>query len=214
MAWINKYLTQEDIQKIESTIAEVEEKTSGEIVPVIVRRSSNIGHVAPMLTLFLMVCLLFIRPHFLDILWVQPWVYVWPVILIFVFVVSSFVARFKWVQKIFVPDLDEKKAVHQRAELEFYRNKVFRTASGTGILIFVSVMERKAVVLADKGISSKIPNEHWNEVLEQFNSHLKSGSWGKAFVEAITVCGKDLEDHFPLESQANNELKNYLVIRD
>lgn len=214
MAWIHKYLNQDDIAKIEATIAQVEEKTSGEIVPVIVRRSSNVGHVAPMLTLFLMVCLLFVRPHFLDILWVQPWVYVWPLILIVVFTGSIFLARLKWVQRVFVPDLDEKSAVHQRAELEFYRNKVFRTAAGTGILIFVSVMERKAVILADKGISSKIPNEHWNEVLEKFNSQLKSGTWGQAFVEAITVCGKDLEDHFPLSVEGTNELKNHLVIRD
>lgn len=214
MSWVNKYLSKDGIAQIEAKISEVEEKTSGEVVPVIVKRSSNVGHVAPMMTLFLMVCLFFIRPHALDMLWVAPWVYMWPFILVGIFFICLMLAKYKWLQRVFTPNHDELLAVHQRAELEFYRNKVFRTEGGTGILIFVSVMERKAVILADKGISSKIPNEHWDDVLNKFNIQLKKGNWSEAFVQAIAECGRDLEQHFPIHSSAVNELKNHLVIRD
>lgn len=214
MAWINKYLSTEDLEKIEQAITQAEAKTSGEIVPVIVRRSANVAHVPAMLTLFLMVCLLFVRPAFLEMLWVGSWYYLWPVIAAVIFLLSVLASRLKFVQKIFVSESAELDAVHQRAELEFYRNKVFRTHAGAGILIFVSVMERKAVILADKRISDKIPPEHWNEVLNKFRDHLHKKEWLEAFVEAIEICGEDLAAHFPADGNLDNELTNHLVVRD
>ncbi|AFY00885.1 TPM domain-containing protein [Bdellovibrio bacteriovorus] len=214
MAWINKYLSEADLARIEAAISKMEEATSGEIVPVIVRRSSAVGHVPLTLTLLLTLFLVIVEFPFSDWLWVTPWVYLWPVIVVAFYALSHVLAKSKWIQKLFVPEKDEVDSVHQRAHLEFYLNRIHRTEGGTGVLIFVSVMEKKAVVLADEGISKKLPKEHWDEILGILGKSLHQGQWAQGFVAAIEACGKDLQTHFPLASAGTNELKNHLIIKD
>jgi putative membrane protein len=214
MSWIEKYLTQEDFKKIETSIAHVESETSGEIVPVIVRRSSAVGHVPLTLTLLLTLLALVVETPFSDWLWIRPWVYLWPALIVVFYFIALVLARSQWIQKVLVSEKDELHQVHQRAELEFYKNKINRTQDGTGVLIFVSVMEKKAVILADEGISQKLPPETWNEVLNQFKSQLGRGDWAQGFTEAIENCGKHLKTHFPISSAAKNELKNHLIVKD
>lgn len=214
MSWIHKYLSAEEIKNIESTIVRVETETCGEIVPVIVRRSSTIGHIPLTLTLLLILLLIILELPWSDWLWVQPWVWIWPVLVVAIYAISHFLVRFKWIQKIFVPERDEVDQVHQRAQLEFYKNRIHGTENSTGILLFVSVMEKKAVILADEGISKVLPKETWDEVLALLGSHLHKGNWGKGFVEAIELCGGLLKTHFPIQPGSQDELKNHLVIKD
>ncbi|WP_413582140.1 TPM domain-containing protein [Bdellovibrio sp. HCB288] len=213
MAWINKYLSDKEIAQISETIHVVEEHTDGEIVPVIVKSSSSVGHIPMTLTLLLLLILVIAELPFADLLWTTPWVYVWPFLVVAVYYLSFALARIHFIQKIFVPEKDELSQVHQRAQLEFYLNKINRTQKGTGILIFVSVMERKAVILADEGINSKLPPETWNNVLAKFSEQLHSGNWAEGFTVAIEACGKHLHEHFPHTDGGHNQLKNNLVIR-
>lgn len=213
MAWIHRYISDEDIQKISDAVSRAEEKTDGEIVPVIVQRSSTVGHVPLTLTLLILLMLVIVELPYADLLWVKPWVYAWPVLIVVIYYLSFALAKLSWVQKIAVPERDEVEQVHQRAHLEFYLNKVNKTKDRTGILIFVSVMEKKAVILADEGISSKLPPEIWNEVLGKLGEQLGKGNWGFGFTEAIESCGHHLKTHFPQTEETKNQLKNQLVIK-
>lgn len=213
-SWVQRYLSEADLKKIEDTISRVESETDAEIVPVIVRRSSSVGHVPLSLTLLLTLLLVIAELPFSDWLWVSPWVYLWPLILIVFYYLSFFLAKSPWIQKVFVPERDEVEQVHQRAHLEFYTNRIHRTESGTGVLIFVSVMEKKAVILADEAISQKLPKETWETLLGQLGEKLHQGDWAEGFVQAIESCGASLKTHFPITSASQNELKNHLVVKD
>lgn len=212
--WHKKYLSDLDIQKIETAIEEAERHTSGEIVPVIVRRSSAIGHIPLLLTLSLIFQISVIAALFWPAAFVAPVVYFWPLIWITLYVISGLLTRLKSVQRFFVPNEDEEWQAFQRAKLEFYENKVYRTQEGTGILIFVSVMERKALILADKGISEKLPADTWDKVLGKLRKSLHDHKWGEGFVSAIHECGELLKPHFPIRSDDVNELKNHLILKD
>lgn len=214
MSWINKYLSQEDMQKIEETISRVEESTSGEIVPVIVKRSSTVGHVPLTLTLLITLLIVIAELPFSDWLWVTPWVWLWPVLVIVIYYASHVLAKIPWIQKVLIPEKDEVDQVHQRAHLEFFTNRIHRTEEGTGVLLFVSVMEKKAVILADEGISKKLPPETWEQLLGHLRDHLHQGEWAEGFVQAIETCGQHLKTHFPIVSPGENELKNHLVVKD
>ncbi|WP_413557917.1 TPM domain-containing protein [Bdellovibrio sp. HCB209] len=213
MTWINKYLTDKEIEQVSEVIHKVEEHTDGEIVPVIVKSSSSVGHVPLTLTLLLLLVLVIVELPFADLLWATPWVYVWPFLIVAVYYFSFAMAKLPFIQKIFVPERDELDQVHQRAQLEFYLNKIHRTNHGTGILIFVSVMEHKAVILADEGINSKLPPETWNVILDNLGAKLKSKQWSQGLTEAIESCGQHLQKHFPHTDGGHNQLKNHLVIR-
>lgn len=214
VSWIDRYLSKDDFVAIEASIKKAEEKTIGELVPVIVRRSSAVGHVPMTLTLLFTLLLVILEIPYSEWLWVRPWVYLWPVLIVVIYFLSHFVARFKWVQKVFVPEVDEVNSVHQRAQLEFYANRIHRTKDGTGILIFVSVMEKKAVILADEGIAKKLPPGTWDEVLAELRSHLGDGKWAHGYQKAIERCGELLSVHFPLQGNAHDELTNHLIIKD
>ncbi|QDK37100.1 TPM domain-containing protein [Bdellovibrio sp. NC01] len=213
MAWIHRYISDEDIQKISHAVQKAEEKTEGEIVPVIVQRSSTVGHVPLTLTMLILLMLVIVELPYSDLLWVKPWVYAWPFLIVVIYYLSFALARLSWIQKVFVPERDEVDQVHQRAHLEFYLNKINKTRNHTGILIFISVMEKKAVILADEGISSKLPQETWNEILQKLGGQLRGGNWGFGFIEAIEACGHHLKHHFPAQADKTDQLKNQLIIK-
>lgn len=213
MGWIKNFITDSEIKKIEAAIDRAEELTSGEIVPVIVTRSASVGHVPLTLTLLLTLVVVVAELPFSEWLWVTPWAWLWPVVLVVIYGVAHFLAKLMWVQKIFVPERDEVEEVHQRAHLEFYANRVNRTQGGTGVLIFVSVMEKKAVVLADEALAQKVPKETWDQVVSDLGKKLHKGEWGEGFVDAIHTCGRHLQTHFPIQGARVNELKNHLVIK-
>ncbi|WP_374032390.1 hypothetical protein [Bdellovibrio bacteriovorus] len=69
-------------------------------------------------------------------------------------------------------------------------------------------------MLADEGISKKLPKEHWDDILGMLGKHLHDGKWADGFVAAIEACGMDLQTHFPVNSGKANELKNHLIVKD
>jgi putative membrane protein len=109
---------------------------------------------------------------------------------------------------------DLKHQVWARAEVEFNREIAGRTRSNTGILLFLSRMERQAVVLADKGIASKLPPETWSKVVGLIVDGARTSQWAAKFEEALRVCGGLLASHFPQELDDSNELPNQVIVKD
>lgn len=204
----------DDLKLIEEAVRKAELKTSGEIVPIIYNKCSNTSFVFPVLFLFL-----FLTWHtFQD--WYFPVNY-WEGNLILqlglpplvIGLLSFFISQFAVVQRLLVPKNRREKVIRDRAELEFYRCGIPQTQEKTGILLFVSLMERYSVVLADKAISEKLPSETWTEVLKILNSGMKSHQLAKGFVPAVEKCGELLAAHFPIKKEDTNELPNYPILR-
>lgn len=201
--WLKSYLQPEDFSKIETAIVEAEEKTSGEIIPMVVQSSTAVKHVTPLITLFFICLLLMFENHF------QWWT---PFALLGCYVSAYFLGKLHAVQRFLTHDQDEQIQVLRRAQVEFLNSKFYKTKDRTGILIFLSVMERKAVVLADEAISSKLPAETWQQVLDLLLQQMKKKNMADGFVQAIGKCGELLSEHFPLKTGDQNEIKNHLVI--
>lgn len=99
---------------------------------------------------------------------------------------------------LFVPPVKRRLAgremmtsrVHQRATLAFLEEEVFHTRERTGILLFVSLFERRVVVLGDTGINSQVETAHWNEVIDVVIEGIAAGRPGAALVAGIEKCGE------------------------
>lgn len=205
-------ISQDEIKKIEDVIARAEEKTSGEIVPMIVGSSSVSGHVEPMIAAVLAVLVLAANWAFSEHI-VFPW---WTTIAEFVAIlaIAFCVGRTAWALRVMTLNSDLYKQVYTRALNEFMQAGLEKTDGSTGVLLFVSEAERWAVVLADKSISSKLPPETWNEVVALLIGGLKSGNVAKGFTDAIAKTGDVLAQHFPIRPQDKNELPNKFIIKD
>jgi putative membrane protein len=72
-------------------------------------------------------------------------------------------------------------------------------------------LERRVVVLADRGINEKVQEGTWDEVIGILTNGLKSGNACDGFCKAIERCGEILAGHFPRSGDDRDELPNKLV---
>ena len=210
--WAKKYFRQEDFLKVERAIEEVESKTSAEIVPMVVRQSITSGHVLYILFFGIYVLLNLVMNEIPVFPEYQLYLDLTP--LVFSLLLSYFLQNLPILQRALTPSKDIQDQVEQRALVEFYQSHFHKTEGATGILIFVSLVERKAFVLADKAINQIVTEDTWSEVIKLLTGEFKSGRMGNGFEKAIQKCGEIVTPHFPISPDDNNELKDHLIFRD
>jgi putative membrane protein len=98
--------------------------------------------------------------------------------------------------------------VRQRAITAFYEKGLYRTKDKTGVLFFLSLLERKVWVLADSGISEKIDQETLNTFAKTVSQGVKEGRACDALCTAIKGVGEILSLHFPMAPGDIDELQN------
>ncbi len=212
--WAKKYITPQDVEKIGLAVATAEKKTDGEIVPLIVRRSSTVGHVPMTLTLiFLVLLLVFEIPHNEFFSETQTYWLLLP-LAVFCFVLARFLSLFSWVRRWLTPQADQAFQVAERAALEFHQLGVHRTDRKTGILLMLSLMERRVVVYGDEAIAKKLPQEAWNEIRDLMVTGVKAGQAADGMIKAIQRSGELLAQHFPAQAQNKDELSNQLILKE
>lgn len=212
--WARGLLGGDGAERVEAAIAEAESRTSGEIVPILVRRSSTVGHV-PLLgfTLLLLCVYLADLPVRLAALGGPGWVWLvacWAA----AGAAAVALARVDAVCRMLTPRMDQSQQVDLRAQIEFYELGVSETRERTGILLFVSRMEHRATVLADHSIAEKLPDDTWQELVDTMIRGVKDGDLAAGLCRAIERCGDLLAPHFPIAHDDRNELRDHLVVKD
>lgn len=207
-------LNQQQLDRLAEVIGEVEQKTSGEVRLMIVKRSAVSGHVQ-MVLWGLLVSLTFLVLWFgrHDLIFWERW-WMWPAILVFHYFLAAVLSRLEPVQRRFTPMHDMRHQVLTRAEVEFHREGLSGTRAHTGILLFVSLFEHQAVVLADKGIADRVPPGAWDQVLKTILEGARSGKWAEKLEQALRECGAYLASHFPPSADNGNELPNTVIMKD
>jgi putative membrane protein len=202
------FFSAEEQEHIQHAVIAAEKKTSGEIVPMLVSASGRYAEVelsGLVLGLVLGTLAAFV--------WHDPWGSVqtylfWPVVgAILGFVICSIPSvKRRLISKGRIAD-----AVHTRSLAAFTGQGLHHTRAETGILIFVSLLEHRVVVLADRGIHEKVEAGTWDEIVSTITDSLKSGKGGDGFCKAIDRCGEILAQHFPRSADDRDELPNKLV---
>jgi putative membrane protein len=101
--------------------------------------------------------------------------------------------------------------VEEAAVTSFFRNGLNNTRDRTGILIFISVFERRAFVLADQGINAKVDSGVWQEVVDLVVDSIRRHHQTEGICEAVKRCGRLIQEHFPIKKDDTNELDNLIV---
>jgi putative membrane protein len=213
-SWAIKSLGAAGHERIEKAIASAESQTSGEIVPVLVRRSSTVGHV-PILAM----ALLMLSAFMLDLpILLSQWggsEPIWIGVLLLAAAALGYgLSRFDAVDRLLTPRPDQMRQVDMRAQIEFYELGLSQTEARTGVLLLVSLMEHRAVVLADRGISEKLDATAWQEVVDLMIDGVKGGDLAGGMCAAIDRCGELLRGHFPIAADDANELRDHLIVKD
>jgi putative membrane protein len=212
-----KFLTEEEKREIEHCVKEVEKNTSGEIVHMVVSASyhypmSNmIGALIFGLLISIVVTLVFsIRKSWGGITALDLWLF--PAVLAVSFLlVHELVKRIPWLKRIFITKAEINEEVEEAALTSFYRNGLNNTRDRTGILIFISVFEHRAFVLADEGINAKVDTGVWQEIVETVVQGIKQRRQAEGICQAVRRCGDLIRKHFPIKADDTDELDNLIV---
>ena len=89
---------------------------------------------------------------------------------------------------------------------------VYNTKDRTGILIFISILERRVELLADSGINEKIPQGKWQNIVDNIIQGIKEKNVTAHLIESINDCGDLLAQHFPIQPDDVNELSDEIDI--
>ncbi len=201
--------SQTNEQRIAKAIASSEAKTSGEIVAVVARESSSYLY-APFLWAA-MTALLVPWP-----LIVFTW---WPVIWIFglqllVFLALLSLLLMRPLRYALVPKSIKERTAHRRAMEQFLAQNLHTTTGRTGVLIFVSIAERYAEIIADTEIDAKVSDAEWQAIVHDLTDTIGSGKPTEGFVKTIERIGKHLAKSFPPGTADPNELPDHLIVLD
>lgn len=218
-------LSNEAFDKVAQSIKAAESKSSGEIVLALTAESSDYSFwelfAAVIVSLALTICML---PFAGDILgfyeslnwsaedWALPAIYGFAsfFLILILFVAFNF---FLPLDRIVIPRLFKSKAVSDRAMRAFVECGIHSTRDSTGILIFVSYLEKEVRILADKGIAQKIGPDLWRLIANGLAEEIGKKNVQAAFCEAVEKCGELLAQYFPADKDDNpDELGNGVVI--
>src|SRR5919106_81879 len=199
------FFTTQEQERIQQAVGAAEQKTAGEIVPMIVNASARYAEVemGGIVTGLVVGTLA-------SFIWHDPWEtlhsqLLWPLAGA---VVGFLVCIIPAVKRSLIPQDRIETAVDLRSLAAFTAHGLHYTKDHTGILILISLLEHRVEVLADKGINEKVSPGTWDEIVRILTAGLKSGNACDAFCKAIDRCGAILAQHFPRATDDRDELAN------
>ena len=210
--------TEQDKKRLADAVREAERSTSGEIVPYVVGRSDSYpeawlraGALLGFLTLFA-----FAIVDMGTGMWLPFGMGEAAIIIVAAFGIGGLLVLVApALRRLLIPAAMLQQRVDERASLAFLEEEVFKTRERTGILIFLSLFERRVRVLGDSGINAKVEQAEWDAIAGVIVSGMKNGTPAEGMIEAIGMCGRLLEaSGVQIRDDDTNELGNELRTSD
>jgi putative membrane protein len=200
-------LSVDDRTRIAAAIRAAEAKSSGEIVCVLAQTSSDAGALPVLIAALAALAL--------------PWVLVaftaMPVehmlsLQVLLFLALTVTLCLPRVRVALLPRAARRHVAHRAAMEQFTIRGIARKRERTGILIFVSLAEHYARIVADEGIAAKVSQKEWQDAVDALIAHTRDGRIADGFVSAIERCSAVLSRHFPRTGEIDDELPDRIYV--
>jgi putative membrane protein len=202
------FFTEDEKKRISEATRQIESLTSGELAVMVVESSDKYrdaeiigGIVFGSIAAFALT-----EIFFNAVIW-----YYIPLSILFFFPFMLLTGIVPVLKTVFIGAGRKNEAVVQRALKGFYDKGLYRTRDNTGVLFFISILERKVWVLADKGISAKIEQQTMNRFASTVTQGIKEGRACDALCQTINDIGQILAEHFPVRTDDTNELSDEVI---
>jgi putative membrane protein len=205
------FFTPEEKERLKVKTKEVESRTIGEVVVMVVDRSDHymeaeiLGGVLLGSLLSLTLTLLFFHASL--------WSYV-PLSFVFFFPCRLLFCRVDAMKKLFIGIQRKEETVRRGAERAFFERGLYKTKKNTGVLFFLSLLERKIWILADKGIYEKMSQETLDRFAGDVSRGIREGRACEVLSQAIEEVGVLLAHHFPVTPDDTDELPDGVMTGD
>jgi putative membrane protein len=219
-------MTQEDHALVTAAVAKAEEASDGEIVTIVSDRSDSyhdVGLHYAVLAMLLMPAVLAALPQS-AVDWGAGLVLGWNATLgreaLMAFLFVKLAAIFLLVRyglaywplrMALTPGSTKTRRVRRRAIELFKAAAERRTTGRTGVLLYLSLSEHRAEIVADEAIHKKVAPEIWGEAMADLITEVKAARPGEGMAAAVTRIGSVLAEHFPKSGMDQNELPDRLI---
>ena len=219
-------LTPEDHAKVAAAVTAAELHTDGEIVTVVARRSDAYHDVAlhwTVLAMLLVVALLAVWPGPIEALHARfgdPWAEAVPtrialtvamVAMAVTFLVCRVALAWRPLRIALTPGATKARRVRRQALALFRTGAEKRTVAATGVLLYLSLEEHRAELIADEAIHARVAPETWGAAMAALVVAVKDGRPGDGMAAAVAQVGAVLAEHFPRSEGDTNELPDRLI---
>lgn len=220
------YLNEADHARVSAAVEAAEAHTAGEIVTVVADRSDGYSDIAlawSAIVAFTSLVVLAIFPDFYlgvaDRL-LGHWQHEWTPREIFTLAAVVAIAKFigTWLIQLWqplkfwlvLPPIKTARSLARAVSL-FKVGAERRTHGRTGILIYLSMREHRAQIIADEAIASQVSPETWGDAMAAMLVHIKEGRVADGMIAAVEKVGIVLAEHFPRDEHDTNELPDRLI---
>ena len=219
-------LSDADHDRVSAAVSAAEATTAGEIVTIVTERSDGYTDVAlawaALVAATALLALSLLPAFYLGLIdritgtWANEWT---PGE---IFLVALAVATLKFLgilliqlwpplKYALIPGAVKSRRVLVRAITCFKVGAERRTHGRTGILIYLSLREHRAEIVADAAIASKVAPEVWGEAMAAMLVEIKAGRLADGMIAAVERVGAVLAEHFPRAENDINELPDRLI---
>lgn len=216
-------LSDEELKRISESVNSAEKTTSGEIATAIIKESSDYAFYELAFSLiigglYFIGIMLFsgsVESWLKSLFWDYNPIYlsIFTGFSIFIVIGISYVlSNIPVIDRFIIPKKVMQKKVHNRAVRHFIESGTCYTQDRTGILIFISQMERKVVLLADKGINERIPQSRWDKIVSDLVDGIKRENIVDSITNSVKACGEILRVEFPIKEGDINELSDDIQV--
>ncbi|BBC73883.1 conserved hypothetical protein [Altererythrobacter sp. B11] len=220
------YLTAEDHRRVSDAVALAESHSAGEIVTIIADQSDGYTDIALAWATgvaFAAMAVFSAVPHFyLDLLerifglWSHDWspreiLTIALGIGVLKFIAMVLLQLWKPLKFALIPGRIKTDRAENRAIDLFKVGAERRTQGRTGILIYLSMQEHRAEIVADEAITGKVAPEVWGDAMAALLTELKQGRIADGMIAAVGKVGGVLAEHFPRAEDDRNELPDRLI---
>ena len=220
------YLSADDHQRVSDAVAAQEARTAGEIVTVVADRSDGYSDIALAWSALVAFTALTAYATFPDFFLglierlLGGWNHEWTRRELLGLAAAGAMLKFvgAWLLQLWqplrfvlIPGPVKSARARARAFDLFKVGAERRTHGRTGILIYLSMRERRAEIVADEAIASKVAPETWGEAMAAMLAEIKQGRCADGMIAAVDKVGAVLAEHFPRAEDDRNELPDRLI---
>ena len=189
-------------EKLAQTVRDIEKKTDAEIVIVVRGRSGAYAHadyLCGAILAFLGLLFVLFSPFDFHTYWV-------PIDVVVLFVAGAYVSSRSYVvRRLFTTASFRAKAARTGAAAMFYEAGIANTLAENGVLVYLSLLERRLEVIADRGILKAVPALKWNNTLFELKNAGQACD-PDALDRALRNLGSLLAEYLPPTGENPNEL--------
>lgn len=220
------YLTPEQHQIVSDAVSAAEAQTAGEIVTVLADRSDDYHDVALLWAAalsFTAMSVFAVLPQPLLGLWdmlIGGWSHEWTTGELASMTIALGLIAFAltWAAQLWeplkfalIPAPLKTARAHARAITHFKVGAERRTTGRTGVLIYLSMREHRAEIVADESIAAKVNAEVWGEAMGDMLAEIRRGRTAQGMAAGVRDVGFVLAQHFPCGNDDKNELPDRLI---